>query len=540
MSKVFYRLQMKDGAHGERVAEHMLDQNRITAHEDFGGDDYMNLKAGNVVLVHKSSYPIALVEIVNRIHEDENLEKSLGVDYAVNILSWYGEVIKEDESLDTLWGSVPYTKTFSSLNSGNQTYDKVNKWYNYIIKKKNMEDQIKLLEYKRQIILQGPPGTGKTYTAKNIAERMIFGSVSSDKKNQKKKLEQSEQFKLIQFHPAYSYEDFVRGITAKSNGASIEYKTENKLLAEFASLAKRNYLNSHKEPKEIAIQKWVISKFSQYKSDLQERLNKGKTYLNNSGAFVVKVDEESIRCYHDSYTQVNDSGFDIPIDVIIEFAIKIINIADAENFDYEMRVYRKMFVPLLNDFKEFAGTVPDFKDSTDVEPLKSYIIIIDEINRANLPSVLGELIYALEYRGEYVESMYEYEGNRDITLPPNFYIIGTMNTADRSVGHIDYAIRRRFAFKTILPDESVITLPSAKEYFKEVKSLFEIYTASDFEKDDVMLGHSYFLAKDEDELKLKLKYEVVPILREYLKDGVLNKNEESVKAVNDFENKIPS
>ena len=84
-------------------------------------------------------------------------------------------------------------------------------------------------------------------------------------------------------------------------------------------------------------------------------------------------------------------------------------------------------------------------------PQKDYILVIDEINRANLSSVLGELIYALEYRGEAVESMYEVEGSNKIILPPNLYIIGTMNTADRSVSQIDYAIRRRFAFVDVLP-----------------------------------------------------------------------------------------
>ena len=86
------------------------------------------------------------------------------------------------------------------------------------------------------------------------------------------------------------------------------------------------------------------------------------------------------------------------------------------------------------------------------EPLKPYVLIIDEINRANLPAVLGELIYALEYRGEKVESMYETEEDGNVLIiPPNLYIIGTMNTSDRSVGHIDYAIRRRFAFIELLP-----------------------------------------------------------------------------------------
>ena len=92
----------------------------------------------------------------------------------------------------------------------------------------------KILLNKKQIILQGPPGTGKTYTAKDIAEQMIYNDISEDKKIQKIRLENSNQFKLIQFHPAYSYEDFVRGIVAKSNGTQIEYSTENKVLAKFA------------------------------------------------------------------------------------------------------------------------------------------------------------------------------------------------------------------------------------------------------------------------------------------------------------------
>src|SRR5690606_14650101 len=91
------------------------------------------------------------------------------------------------------------------------------------------------------------------------------------------------------------------------------------------------------------------------------------------------------------------------------------------------------------------------KKTTDAVELKNYVLIIDEINRANLSSVLGELIYALEYRGEEVQSMYAVDGSNKLILPPNLYIIGTMNTADRSVGHIDYAIKRRFAFVDVLP-----------------------------------------------------------------------------------------
>lgn len=186
----------------------------------------------------------------------------------------------------------------------------------------------------------------------------------------------------------------------------------------------------------------------------------------------------------------------------------------------------------------------DFSQKATDNPNGNYVLIIDEINRANLPSVLGELIYALEYRNSSVASMYEYEGEREITLPKNLYIIGTMNTADRSVGHIDYALRRRFAFFDILPDENVIQNTTAKKLFNEIEILFSNeFLSPDFKANDVKIGHSYFLIHDHERkrlslsdneiIKIKLEYEIKPILREYLKDGVfLETANEKIEALN--------
>ncbi|MFC2102320.1 AAA family ATPase [Bacteroidota bacterium] len=200
----------------------------------------------------------------------------------------------------------------------------------------------------------------------------------------------------------------------------------------------------------------------------------------------------------------------------------------------------------------------EFAKKAEDNPSANFVLIIDEINRANLPSVLGELIYAMEYRfdpenpGETtVESMYslnmgdsEEEDSRKLKLPGNLYIIGTMNTADRSVGHIDYAIRRRFAFVSVLPKPIQELTDKGKELFLQVAALFcadfnendinqipSEYLAPDFNPMDVMPGHSYFLIQDKEReelkltdqeiLKLKLEYEIKPILREYKKDGIL-------------------
>jgi 5-methylcytosine-specific restriction endonuclease McrBC GTP-binding regulatory subunit McrB len=263
---------------------------------------------------------------------------------------------------------------------------------------------VELLSAKGNLILAGAPGTGKTRLAKDIAEQLICGKVSPDKKDQAEQLKANKQFKLIQFHPAYSYEDFVRGIVAKPEKSSVFYKAENKILGKFAEEA-NNAKKANKDDK--------------------------------------------------------------------------------------------------------------------------YVLVIDEINRANLPAVLGELIYALEYRNESVESMYalEIEENskkktdNELILPDNIYIIGTMNTADRSAGQIDYAIRRRFAFYQVSP--RILDMPDfEKDLFSDVSELIKTHLSSEFSLEDVQLGHSYFIA-DEKNRKLRLEYEIKPILREYLKDGIL-------------------
>jgi len=207
------------------------------------------------------------------------------------------------------------------------------------------------------------------------------------------------------------------------------------------------------------------------------------------------------------------------------------------------------YIRVLEMFREFLSSSKDEVSLPIASriPLKNYVLIIDEINRANLSSVLGELIYALEYRGKTVESMYEVEGEgKQLILPPNLYIIGTMNTADRSVGHIDYAIRRRFAFVDVLPkildDNSLDEGQTFDEnLFIKVGKLFiddykgediqndqslkkSTYLSGEFDPKDVMLGHSYFIEKESCPMETRLTYEIKPILMEYVKDGVLKES----------------
>ena len=367
---------------------------------------------------------------------------------------------------------------------------------------------IDLLHYKHQIILQGPPGTGKTREAKRIAKQLL-GLNDNDS------LEGNEQFKLIQFHPSYSYEDFVRGIVAKPNeeGDGIVYTAENKVLAEFAEKA----LKAFQEP----------IKWENFRDFLEKEKKEGRE---------VYFDEEKELKYN--FIQNNELRYlsrgnhnlaGIPIE---EFCQRNLD----DKFDSFYKNYHKWGWKFITDY--FIKWANDFKRK------KSYFLVIDEINRANLSTVLGELIYALEYRGESVESMYAIDDDNSFTLPPNLYIIGTMNTADRSVGHIDYAIRRRFAFVSVLPKE--LERNFDKNLFKAVSKLFienydeyinntdtELKRAKtlspEFKPEDVWLGQSYFIQKKYSDgkdvpMSIRWEYEIKPILLEYIKDGILIDN----------------
>lgn len=282
-----------------------------------------------------------------------------------------------------------------------------------------------------QMILQGPPGTSKTYNAKKIIEEgiSVLNNIKEEIKEEKtgKKTGVLEKYQInsegegywdmVQLHPSYGYEDFVRGITIKTEDEQIQYETVNKIFGKMCDIAGND-----------------------------------------------------------------DEG-------------------------------------------------------------KKYFLLIDEINRADVATVFGELIYALEYRDEAIETPYEVEQSSKITVPDNLYIIGTMNTADKSVGNIDYAIRRRFIFFDLLPDENVIENDDAKAVFLGVKEFIKTSINTQYRANDFLIGHTYFLLsenleennsegdkskkdnseddKPENLIKYRMKYQVLPILREYYIDGII-------------------
>lgn len=180
-----------------------------------------------------------------------------------------------------------------------------------------------------------------------------------------------------------------------------------------------------------------------------------------------------------------------------------------------------------------------FKKIADIALLdqehKKYVIIIDEINRANISKVFGELITLIEEDkrwGEVDQTCATLQSGDIFAVPNNLYVIGTMNSADKSISLIDAALRRRFAFVEEYPNADLIDDPSLKAVFNKLNNIL----ADSFESSDLLIGHSYFMNKTEGDLCAILNGNVIPLLYEYFYD-----NKKKVKStLNDAINDIDS
>ena len=195
-----------------------------------------------------------------------------------------------------------------------------------------------------------------------------------------------------------------------------------------------------------------------------------------------------------------------------------------QSYSYEdfIQGYR----PADNGFKLENGVFYKFCKAAEEDDERPYFFIIDEINRGNLSKILGELMMLIEKdkRGEKIKLLYS---NEWFTVPQNVRIIGMMNTADRSLALMDYALRRRFAFFDFAPAFSsdgfrnylaVKNNPKLDKLIAVVESLNTTISADESLGDGFRIGHSYFCTDKEitDKwLQSVVDYEVVPLLKEY-------------------------
>lgn len=415
--------------------------------------------------------------------------------------------------------------------------------------------EITLLKQKKQIILQGAPGTGKTYKTAELAVALCddVDTTSMDRKDiieRYHELYDEGRIGFVTFHQSTDYEEFVEGIKPSPSNRNISYKICDGI---FKRIVKRSF-RYFSEYDAITSATSVDNGFNESYDNLLKQIKKnGEISLaDNKNTYPYFI--ESINGEDSIHVRIPSKKIHIQkthLQALWNNGVTLENIDDKmAQYNIQPHTYDQTYYkPILYQMLRITQPIKNTTNKELHEPIannRPYLLIIDEINRGNISKIFGELITLLEADKRIGE-----ENELTVTLPysqetfgvpSNLYIIGTMNTADRSVGYIDYAIRRRFAFITLKADRNVIEnyytdndlKQKALAYFDQADALMKV--SSEYEKDDLMIGHSYFLAKSEEELQNKMVFEVRPLLLEYFNDGLLafRKDDEEYKAIKNF------
>lgn len=306
---------------------------------------------------------------------------------------------------------------------------------------------------------------------------------------------------------------------------------KRKGIAAFTKIINENIKNMQDKYKE-EIKDLVRLLLAEKNLILQGAPGTGKTY--NSAVIAVALIDGSL----------NGEDIDLPIDVsdhkqVMERYQELINISQIVFSTFHQSMDYEDFIEGLRPKVENGQIIYDIKkgifkkicEAAEKEPEKNFVLIIDEINRGNVSKIFGELISLIEKdkRKESIHSLtatLTYSGE-PFGVPANLYILGTMNTTDRSTGTLDYALRRRFVFKTMKADEQIVNAQEeeiaeiALPLFSQVKEFIKKYNSGDMDIEDLMIGHSYFLASNIEQLQNNIEYKIKPLIKEYINDGIL-------------------
>lgn len=403
-----------------------------------------------------------------------------------------------------------------------------------------MNNEMKrLLKLKKNLILQGAPGTGKTYATAALALSIVKPEFKDFEDHQKVmeeynklliKFDEDGVIKndgligFVTFHQSMDYEDFVEGIKPVERNDSIFYKIQNGIFKSISLKAMPKFSDS-------------VDNFEEAWEQLVDHLEKSNKLsvplLKGVGTFDVEMNEYgdglATRTYEEGQTDwIKGKSRFFSKEQLYRVYRDLPGVPSGGHDNYRKAI--------INEMKNKFGLKNYKEGSSEAKNPLNYVLIIDEINRGNVSKIFGELISLLEadkrQGGSHPLEVTLPYSKESFKVPFNLYIIGTMNTTDRSVGAIDYAVRRRFAFYTLKANEKTLESfyekkddalkKEAVERFKKISKFIESNkAAADIKFEDLMVGHSYFMAESLDDLELKWNYEVIPLLEEYKKDGLL-------------------
>ncbi|ECO1922045.1 AAA domain-containing protein [Campylobacter jejuni] len=388
-------------------------------------------------------------------------------------------------------------------------------------------------------ILYGPPGTGKTYHTIDKALE-ILGENLENRDEKKAKFDEyvkNGQIVFTTFHQSYGYEEFVEGIKpridSKENSKEVEYEIKDGIFKELCKKALDNYKVSL-----LTQEEFVKSE------DLENKIEIFLDELVDQQKFIEKIQSGGFKLeeYNEKYRIITDdtnANLYLNLEIfktLLENKDKIINGRSIKQIlnNKHRRQIDSYYFQLVKLFKEREQDYKVDNNPSEKPELKPYIIIIDEINRGNVSKIFGELITLIEPskrigEKEELKVTLPYSGEK-FGVPKNVYIIGTMNTADRSITSLDTALRRRFEFIEMMPDVSKLSMDcegiNLQELLKAINTCIEYLL--DREK---TIGHAFFIGVENlNDLKSIFQNKIIPLLQEYfyndyaLINEVLNDN----------------
>ena len=355
----------------------------------------------------------------------------------------------------------------------------------------------KKLEFPLNTIFYGPPGTGKTYNTILRAAQIIEERQINDYSDALQIFNENlgTRIEFITFHQNYSYEDFIQGLRPDiENESELRFERKDGVFKRIADRALKNLVDSHKPGEAKREFNKVFTEFvsplnNGELEELEVPMKKVSFYINSIGNRSIEFRKNK-----------GDSKHSLSIETLRKIYEKGVN----ELIIGGLQPYYNSILTLL---------LENGKSNVEIISKKNFVIVIDEINRANISRVFGELITLIECdkrsHGK-IPLRCTLPSGEEFMVPSNLYIIGTMNTADKSIALLDIALRRRFEFESMYPlyeidGHEIYDVDILEKINKRIK---------DLKGHDFQIGHSYFMGDNLDLIE-RMNKKVIPLLLEY-------------------------
>lgn len=478
------------------------------------------IKKGDIVILRalkgnneNPSIPFICMSASGEVISDEKSINIVGkytkVSYKVNYF-WQGEENFNDPEYKHYQGIINECKNIEIVNYINsvRNAEPTRKYAKYI----------ELLEQNKNLVLTGAPGTGKTFMAKEIAKEMGCSD---------------NEMAFVQFHPSYDYTDFVEGLRPVRDSDNFGFELRNGIFKDFCAKALQNFKDSEKPIERLQKESSVREILEDFIEEAIDEGTKFKTSGTKNSFSIVENNERTITVE----VPANEKTRLVKLSKAELIDLMDNNISVKSGKDIQEHFHRKhrtqqdsyIFV-LYNIIKKQAAKKPSVEVSK--VDTKNYVFIIDEINRGDISKIFGELFFAIDpgYRGERGKVNTQYQNiiedgdpfKDGFFVPENVYIIGTMNDIDRSVENMDFAMRRRFSWVEVTPNdtESMLDELSCVEEAKEtMERLNKAIEETEGLGSAYMIGPAYFrkLGENGGDFDKLWKMNIEPLLREYLR-----------------------